>query len=725
MATTNSDDSNTTTESTEEKRTATNSYRFSGETKTYKAYKPSEWTSPQEILFSSFTITETDLRVKTAEFESPYYIDLTKGRTCVWIQRKYGDNFGGVILKATRDDTNGMYTYTCQDWNRLLTNKVYVVLNGEWEVYKIITKMLVQCGVSTDGLDDKESYDGIIEEVPLDDDPSETNTSDSATSSSSSDVKSDDNNSSSKNTEKETKLKKGNPFRQTPQGLYDKISARDFILALVMKEGVNIDIFFDENGVLHFKKYEKDTWLKERWYFVDTEIYDAQLSFDITDIITQVVVKHVDALDGNATLYTSEKMLGVNIAAFFGVMGTVIDNPTKSSGSGATASGDGFTASGKPSAGRCCARNNGGVMPPYKTVTRTYRNYCPMCKASNCLADTPKNPSRNRVVEGEISCTKCGADYCICCGAEKNGTCRSNLQKVGSSTAVSTSTESSNNYKSASTGGSVSSTQSDSSDTDSSLTDGSTAVVENYAKNKIAARIAFSESIRKWFSFSLKLPGEYKNLHTNSFCMFMMSETFMLENLPVIGKKLNGKFTRYVGYEKNRFYIEKVVTTCNEGVGLSTELTCNPFASDYSTFAKTQVQAEETLASALGSGGISGDAVGIGNALASKYTFCGRTMGNSKGSESYSTMKKVGCGSCWAWSGALYTELKRAGYTVRVIQYPTSAAANHRSVQIQQNGSWEDYPYRQTNIPKHAWSYSHKSFTVALDENGKGATNIL
>lgn len=712
---TNTDTTNTdataTTDTTTQTRTATNSFRFSGESSGYQAYKPNEWTSPKEILFSSFTITETDLRVKTAEFSSPHYIDMTKGRVCVWIQRKYGDNFGGIVLKAERDSENGMYKYVCQDWNRLLTNRVYVVLNGEWNVYKVIMNLLSKCGLSTDGLGKIESYDGMIDEVPQDDDPTETNsksttttTTTTSTDTSSSSGKEGESTktttTTNKDTEKETKLQKGNSFRQKPTGLYDKITARELILALVMKEGVNIDIYMDENGVLHFQRYEKDTWMKERWYFVDHEIYDAHLTFDITDLITQVAVKHVDALDGNATLYTSEKQLGVKIAAFFGVMGTVIDNPVKSSGGNTTAvaSGDGVTFTGKPSAGKCCARNNGGVMPPYKSVTRSYKNYCPMCKATNCLADTPKNPSRSRVAEGEISCTKCGADYCICCGAEKDGSCRSNLIKAGGGTTVSSTSSSSSSSSSASTGGSISNTNgtTDTTSTDASLTEGSAAAVEDYAKNKIAARIAFSESIRKWYTFTIKLPGEYRHLHTNSFCMFMMSETFMLENLPVIGKKLNGKFTRYAGYEKNRYYIEKVVTTCDENVGLQTELTLNPFATDYSTFTKTQVQAEEALQSALGGGGsggaISGDLVGIGKALASKYHFC------SGAAQTYAGMKKNGCGSCFSWSEALFTELKKAGYKVRVIQYATSSAPNHRSVQYMNNGQWVDYPYREAGI---------------------------
>ena len=641
----NPDNSTTTqTDTTQQQKTATTGYRFSGESKGYQAFKPSEWTVPKEIPFSEFVITETDLRVKTATFSSPYHIDLTNGRACIWIQRKYGENFGGVILSCEYDGTTGMYNYSCQDWNRLLTNKVYVILAGDTKVYDIIKKLLIKCNISTDGLKSIDSYDYIIEEVPLDDDPNETlgsstggnfqansNTGNNTNNSNSS----SDNKKSSKSKKKtsselsakqrkELEKAEHNPFYKKPSGLYDKITARDFILALVMKAGVSIDIHMDENGVLHFDKYEKDTYRKARWFFVDTDIYEPRLKLDITDIITQVAVKHTDPLDANATLYTSEKLLGVNLATFFGVMGTVIDNPTKASGGGVSASnGDTITCTGKPSSA-CCPRAYGGKRPPYKDVTRTYRNVCGMCNRSGTLKDTPKG-GRSHIPEGEITCgvgasnagydgsKMCDADFCICCGWEKMSRCGGRLQPVGASgtAASTTNTSSSSNTTSGSSAQSNSSNTSSNGTsanaTDTSVANTNTAgtqvAVEDYTKNKMAARIAFSETIRKWYTFSVKVPGEYDLLHTNSFCMFMVDEKFATKNMSKIGKKLDGKFTRYMGYEKNRFYIEEVVVRASPRSGLSTELKLNPFASDYSTFAKTQLQAEEALASALGGGG--------------------------------------------------------------------------------------------------------------------------
>lgn len=673
--TNNTQDANATATTTEQQKTATTSFRFSGESKGYQAYKPGEWQTPYEIQFSEFTITETDLRVKTASFTSPHYIDLTKGRACCWIQRKYGENFGGIILSCEFDENTGLYHYECQDWNRLLTSKVYVILAGDTKVYDIVKKLLVKCNLSTVGLKKIDEYNNIIEEIPTDDDPEEElqNSSSGSGSSNNSTSSTDDKKEKTEEEKKkeaeekkkkeEDKKAKRNPFYKKPEGLYDKLTARDFIMALVMKPGVSIDVHMNEHGVLRFDPYKKETWNKERWYFVDTDIYEAKLKFDITDIITQVAVKHTDSLDGNATLYTSEKLIGVNLAAFFGVMGTVIDNPTKSGGGNTTSvSGDCVTFTGQPSCG-CCQRKNGGVRPNYQNkVTRAYKNYCPLCGKSGTLTDTPKDPSRGRIKEGEITCEMkkggCDADYCIWCGYDKSGSCKGPLTPCGS---VSTTSSSSSSNSSTSSSSSSSKKNSNSSSTsanqsaaDAPLTDlssGSTGAVEDFAKNKMAARIAFSESIRKWFTFSFKVPGEYPKLHTNCFCMIMMSKKFVLENMPIIGRKLNGKFTRYLGYEKNRYYIEGVTVTYSESKGLYTELKLNPFASDYSTFAKTQMQAYSALQSALGGGG------GVGNA---NGTDCnddtGRTFKiSTRGSPTAKNTAVIGN------SGANYAEAAKRG----------------------------------------------------------------
>lgn len=111
----------------------------------------------------------------------------------------------------------------------------------------------------------------------------------------------------------------------------------------------------------------------------------------------------------------------------------------------------------------------------------------------------------------------------------------------------------------------------------------------------------------------------------------------------------------------------------------------------------------------------------IGNDLASKYKF-------SHASSSYCGMRSAKSGDCFAWSAALWQELKNAGYTPRIVQYRTSYAPNHRSVQYKDSsGQWVDYPYDSTNIPWGPQSTAaSKNGTVVVDENGLGpASNTI
>lgn len=113
----------------------------------------------------------------------------------------------------------------------------------------------------------------------------------------------------------------------------------------------------------------------------------------------------------------------------------------------------------------------------------------------------------------------------------------------------------------------------------------------------------------------------------------------------------------------------------------------------------------------INSGGIE-----IGNDLASKYKF-------NYSSSSYCGMRSTKGGDCHAWSAALWSELKNNGFAVRIVEYATSMSSNHWSVQYKSSsGNWEDYPYRDTNIPKLAYSTSNsKNGRVVIDENGLGS----
>lgn len=68
-----------------------------------------------------------------------------------------------------------------------------------------------------------------------------------------------------------------------------------------------------------------------------------------------------------------------------------------------------ITMTGKPS---CSC----GKRYSYRWYTRTYVNYCPYCHRYGTLYNAHKFQAR---FEKEITCKKCGSDWCIVCGKEK------------------------------------------------------------------------------------------------------------------------------------------------------------------------------------------------------------------------------------------------------------------------------------------------------------------
>ena len=61
---------------------------------------------------------------------------------------------------------------------------------------------------------------------------------------------------------------------------------------------------------------------------------------------------------------------------------------------------------------------------------------------------------------------------------------------------------------------------------------------------------------------------------------------------------------------------------------------------------------------------------------------------------SYSSYGGKGVGDCWDNSAALYGQLTSSGQRARIVQYASSWASNHRSVQTWNGNSWVDYDYK-------------------------------
>lgn len=102
-------------------------------------------------------------------------------------------------------------------------------------------------------------------------------------------------------------------------------------------------------------------------------------------------------------------------------------------------------------------------------------------------------------------------------------------------------------------------------------------------KEKNSAKEQIVKSVRDLLSLKITLPLGNENLklvHTNQFLFTELpTEYFELANMEALATALNSSYSRYSGYQVNRWYIEGV--TINNDNGKATmDLDLNPFASD-------------------------------------------------------------------------------------------------------------------------------------------------
>ncbi len=138
-------------------------------------------------------------------------------------------------------------------------------------------------------------------------------------------------------------------------------------------------------------------------------------------------------------------------------------------------------------------------------------------------------------------------------------------------------------------------------------------------KNKTLAEIRMSEELRETFSLEVTVPHILEDVHSNQFFWLEVSDDFYDKNYPTIMEIIaNKKFGRYAGFEKHRFFIDKVVQ--KGGVdGIEMVLTLNPIAPSNGTYVKMQQDAEKALIEALndnskyggGTGSLGGGAINI------------------------------------------------------------------------------------------------------------------
>ena len=410
----------------------------------------------EEISFTNFRITEEYPRIKTAEFTSRQKIELMSGRVAVIITGDCND-FGGIIISRDYDSTNKLYKYQCQGFmDRIMANPVYVVANGSKTVHQIIKEDLAIVGLPDVNLLEADEYDTAVSDetkakMAADSKLAETSeifknkTEYKANLSTDGvDANPDDKDDDSKViktvTQTTSSTEEGdirNPFKRKPTGIYDCETRGDFIRTLIFDYGVNVDFYGDINGIPHFDIIDFEAWCKMGWYIEAEHGFDSdyQTKFDITNIVTQVGIKNIQAINYEGELYTSTELLGINLEKYVGRMGTIEENPNASltfkeggeedeedeidqlktvyqdSTGRKYNKAEIFSTNGEPSC-RKCSEKNGGLQPIMKKYSKSWINKCPACGSSGTLKDKSSEGTYRSV------CSKCSKSYCQYCGYE-------------------------------------------------------------------------------------------------------------------------------------------------------------------------------------------------------------------------------------------------------------------------------------------------------------------
>ncbi|WP_292748136.1 hypothetical protein, partial [Methanobrevibacter sp.] len=119
-----------------------------------------------------------------------------------------------------------------------------------------------------------------------------------------------------------------NPMKSTTQMVFRDVSYIEAIRNLVFSTGAYIDVYFNKYGVLQIEPFSKEDWLQSGIYLTTPELASSKFKFDTTNIITGVVVNSQDSLKKGHS-YSSEKLVRLDLSAFFGNLTTTIDNPNK------------------------------------------------------------------------------------------------------------------------------------------------------------------------------------------------------------------------------------------------------------------------------------------------------------------------------------------------------------------------------------------------------------
>ena len=240
------------------------------------------------------------MRIKTASFVSPNYIDLTTGQYAIRIVSKYHENFAGILLDVDYDEDTDLYTYQCQDFSRLYMGKCECIWNKS-RIYDGLLQLLahgqMKKKISRKGFEDVCSGLRALKYYDQSLYPNQHY--------------------------------KGNPFKQNISLISRDKTEIELIRSLVFSRLGYFDIYFNDCGILQIKPLSKTDWENTGLHLSSTEYANRKFKFSTANAITGVVVNGSDASYG--LTYKSKQLTKLDLKAFFGNFTTSISDPVQKS----------------------------------------------------------------------------------------------------------------------------------------------------------------------------------------------------------------------------------------------------------------------------------------------------------------------------------------------------------------------------------------------------------
>ena len=277
------------------------------------------WSEGTNIHYSKYSIKETDLRIKTATFSSPDYIDLSTGMYAILISSKYHENFSGIVLDVDYDPSTGLYNYQCQDWSRLFMKKVESNHTGEQTIYNLLISNITHAMIAklrnlniknskkkkkryTYTKSEKSHFTKVLSGLrPL----WKYNQS----------IYKGNN-------------YKGNPFNKKPKMIMRGKTEIEIIRNLVFSQLGYFDVWFNDRGILQIEPLAKKDWESTGLHLTTQQMASQKYKFSTTNAITQVLVQGSGTKAG--TSFSSSSLIGkLDLTLFFGWQGASISDPTQ------------------------------------------------------------------------------------------------------------------------------------------------------------------------------------------------------------------------------------------------------------------------------------------------------------------------------------------------------------------------------------------------------------